>query len=105
MKRSKVHPGDGVPGTDAVVDDEDVHPEAGGETAATREAASGDSDLDSVENQISELQRDLTKKQNKMQRPAAKLKKYKKRVKHKRHEAEARGKAQLVKDILEPMDD
>jgi len=105
MKRSKVHPGDGVPGTDAVVDDEDVHPEAGGETAATREAASGDSDLDSVENQISELQRDLTTERDKMLRLAAEFDNYRKRVMRERLEAEARGKAELVKDILEPMDD
>ena len=107
MKRSKVHPGDGIPRSDAAVDDEDIHPEAGGETAGTAAAAdpSDMSDMDAVENQISELQRDLTTERDKLLRLAAEFDNYRKRVMRERLEAEARGKAELVKDILEPMDD
>lgn len=107
MKRSKVHPGDGVPETDVAGEDEDIRPEAGGETEATEDAASesGGTDTDAVGDRISELQRDLTSERDKMLRLAAEFDNYRKRVMRERLEAEARGKAELVKDILEPMDD
>jgi molecular chaperone GrpE len=54
---------------------------------------------------ISELQRDLTLERDKLLRLAAEFDNYRKRMMRERLEAETRGKADLVKDILEPMDD
>lgn len=62
-------------------------------------------ETDSIENRISELQRDLTSERDKMLRLAAEFDNYRKRMMRERLEAEARGKAELVKEILEPMDD
>ena len=84
---------DGVPATDAgltpgaAVDD----------NAADQDAAIGD--------RISELQRDLTTERDKLLRLAAEFDNYRKRMMRERLEAEARGKAELVKDILDPIDD
>jgi molecular chaperone GrpE len=78
------------------------------EEAATAAAADTDTtDLESegVEGRISELQRDLTSERDKLLRLAAEFENYRKRMMRERLEAEARGKAELVKDILEPMDD
>ena len=66
---------------------------------------SAEPDIDAVESRISELQRDLTTERDKMLRLAAEFDNYRKRVMRERLEAEARGKAELVKDLLEPMDD
>ena len=62
-------------------------------------------ETDLIENRISELQRDLTSERDKLLRLAAEFDNYRKRMMRERLEAEARGKAELVKDILEPMDD
>jgi len=62
-------------------------------------------DTDLIENRISELQRDLTSERDKMLRLAAEFDNYRKRMMRERLEAEGRGKAELVKEILEPMDD
>jgi molecular chaperone GrpE len=74
------------------------------ETGMPTAAADAD-DTDVVENQISELQRDLTTERDKLLRLAAEFDNYRKRMMRERLEAEARGKADLVKEILEPMDD
>jgi molecular chaperone GrpE len=105
MRRSRVHPGDGIGQGDAPVDeaetaDSQSQPETGMPTAAA-----GVDDTDVVENQISELQRDLTTERDKLLRLAAEFDNYRKRMMRERLEAEARGKADLVKEILEPMDD
>lgn len=63
------------------------------------------SETDLIENRISELQRDLTSERDKLLRLAAEFDNYRKRMMRERLEAEARGKADLVKEILEPMDD
>jgi len=60
---------------------------------------------DIVEDHISELQSDLTLERDKLLRLAAEFDNYRKRMIRERLEAETRGKADLVKDILEPMDD
>lgn len=60
---------------------------------------------DAVGDRISELQRDLTSERDKMLRLAAEFDNYRKRMMRERLEAEARGKAELVKELLEPMDD
>jgi len=62
-------------------------------------------DTDLIENRISELQRDLTSERDKLLRLAAEFDNYRKRMMRERLEAEGRGKAELVKEILEPMDD
>jgi molecular chaperone GrpE len=60
---------------------------------------------DLVEDHISELQRDLTLERDKLLRLAAEFDNYRKRMMRERLEAESRGKADLVKELLEPMDD
>jgi molecular chaperone GrpE len=101
MKRGKFRMGDGVVEDDMMADDlasgDDPQP-----NSATEDEAS---ETDIVENQISELQRDLTAERDKLLRLAAEFDNYRKRMMRERLEAEARGKAELVKEILEPMDD
>lgn len=62
-------------------------------------------ETDAIEDRISELQRDLTSERDKLLRLAAEFDNYRKRMMRERLEAESRGKAELVKEILEPMDD
>jgi molecular chaperone GrpE len=93
--------GDGVLEDDMMADDlasgDDPQPNSATEAEAP--------ETDIVENQISELQRDLTSERDKLLRLAAEFDNYRKRMMRERLEAEARGKAELVKEILEPMDD
>jgi molecular chaperone GrpE len=89
---------DGVPATDAgVTPDAPYGDTSGGATAAA--------DQDAIGDRISELQRDLTTERDKLLRLAAEFDNYRKRMMRERLEAEARGKAELVKELLEPMDD
>jgi molecular chaperone GrpE len=101
MKRGKFRMGDGVLEDDMMADDlasgDDPQPNSATEAEAP--------ETDIVENQISELQRDLTSERDKLLRLAAEFDNYRKRMMRERLEAEARGKAELVKEILEPMDD
>lgn len=87
---------DGVPTTDAGVSPAPFGDTAGG-AGPDPDAAIGD--------RISELQRDLTMERDKMLRLAAEFDNYRKRMMRERLEAEARGKADLVKEILDPIDD
>jgi molecular chaperone GrpE len=87
---------------DQTADPSDSPPADSGDEATTD---SDELDTEAVENRISELQRDLTTERDKMLRLAAEFENYRKRVMRERLEAEARGKAELVKDLLEPMDD
>jgi molecular chaperone GrpE len=110
MKRSKFGMGNG-PVRDEVdgIATEDQTPDPSDSPPAT--SAAGDTtdpdeiETQAVENRISELQRDLTSERDKMLRLAAEFDNYRKRVMRERLEAEARGKAELVKELLEPMDD
>jgi molecular chaperone GrpE len=68
-------------------------------------SASTDAPETDIVEDISELQRDLTLERDKLLRLAAEFDNYRKRMMRERLEAETRGKADLVKDILEPMDD
>jgi molecular chaperone GrpE len=104
MRRSKVH-GNGIGQGDAPVDQETADSETQPETGMPATAATGTDETDVVEDQISELQRDLTTERDKLLRLAAEFDNYRKRMMKERLEAEARGKADLVKEILEPMDD
>jgi molecular chaperone GrpE len=87
---------DGVPATDAGVSPSVSFDDTAGQSADS-DAAIGD--------RISELQRDLTMERDKMLRLAAEFDNYRKRMMRERLEAEARGKADLVKEILDPIDD
>jgi molecular chaperone GrpE len=110
MKRGKFGMGNG-PVRDEVdgIATEDQTPDPSDSPPATSAAADAtdadDIDTQAVENRISELQRDLTTERDKMLRLAAEFDNYRKRVMRERLEAEARGKAELVKELLEPMDD
>jgi molecular chaperone GrpE len=88
---------DGVPATDAGVAPGVPFDETAGGQGSDSDAAIGD--------RISELQRDLTMERDKMLRLAAEFDNYRKRMMRERLEAEARGKADLVKEILDPIDD
>ncbi len=87
---------DGFPATDAGVTPDAPFGDTAGQSADS-ESAIGD--------RISELQRDLTMERDKMLRLAAEFDNYRKRMMRERLEAEARGKADLVKEILDPIDD
>lgn len=107
MKRSRFRTGNG-PVQDEI--DEDVATDSETQDPSdvppgTATIDSAEPDIDAVESRISELQRDLTTERDKMLRLAAEFDNYRKRVMRERLEAEARGKAELVKDLLEPMDD
>jgi molecular chaperone GrpE len=58
-----------------------------------------------IADRVNELQLDLTSERDKLLRLAAEFDNYRKRMMRERLEAEARGKADLIKEIIEPMDD
>jgi molecular chaperone GrpE len=88
---------DGVPPTNGPVTPAPFGDTLEGDTVASEQDAIGD--------RISELQRDLTSERDKLLRLAAEFDNYRKRMMRERLEAEARGKAELVKELLEPLDD
>jgi molecular chaperone GrpE len=110
MKRGKFGMGngpvrddvDGIATEDQTQDPSDSPPATSGAEAT---ADPDEIETQAVEDRISELQRDLTTERDKMLRLAAEFENYRKRVMRERLEAEARGKAELVKELLEPMDD
>ena len=95
---------DGVATEEQTSDPSDVPPAAGA-TAGEDATDTDQLETEVVENRISELQRDLTSERDKMLRLAAEFDNYRKRAMRERLEAEGRGKAELVKELLEPMDD
>lgn len=69
-------------------------------------AATGDDLAATIDDdRTSELERELTLERDKLLRLAAEFDNYRKRMLRERLEAEERGKAELVKKILEPLDD
>ena len=109
MRRGRFRAGDGAVEDEALLDQNN---EAAEESSDPSDAADGSTstgveepEIEVVENRISELQRDLTSERDKLLRLAAEFDNYRKRMMRERLEAESRGKAELVKDILEPMDD
>ncbi len=88
---------DGVPATDAGMTPDATIDETAEGPGRDPDAAIGD--------RISELQRDLTTERDKLLRLAAEFDNYRKRMMRERLEAEARGKADLVKELLDPIDD
>jgi molecular chaperone GrpE len=117
MRRSRFRPGDGAVRDKPLVDQDNEVEEQPGDPSDVPPGDISDPAVDStatavdgpeievVENRISELQRDLTSERDKLLRLAAEFDNYRKRIMRERLEAEARGKAELVKDLLEPMDD
>jgi len=108
MKRGKFGMGNG-PIQDEMMEEGSARRDNEAPAAATSPGSpdtdSEAQDTDLIENRISELQRDLTSERDKMLRLAAEFDNYRKRMMRERLEAEGRGKAELVKEILEPMDD
>jgi len=106
MKKGRFSTGNG-PIRDEMMADDGA---AGADQPNPTDAADGATDVeapetDLIENRISELQRDLTSERDKLLRLAAEFDNYRKRMMRERLEAEGRGKAELVREILEPMDD
>ena len=69
------------------------------------DAATGVADASAAEEVISELQRDLTMERDKYLRLAAEFDNFRKRMLKERAEAETRGQAELVRQLLDPLDD
>lgn len=100
---------DQLPGGDGLAENDE--PLAGDEGLGA--AASGDLSLEEqdviqekgIADRVNELQLDLTSERDKLLRLAAEFDNYRKRMMRERLEAEARGKAELIKEIIEPMDD
>jgi molecular chaperone GrpE len=95
---------------DDVVNDDGVDPadEAPASASPFGDGPAADTaapEAEPIEDRISELQRDLTSERDKLLRLAAEFDNYRKRIMRERLEAEGRGQAELVKEILEPMDD
>jgi molecular chaperone GrpE len=84
--------------TDELVDDADMVQADG----VADEPVDADS---SIDEQISQLQRDLTMEKDKYLRLAAEFDNFRKRMMKERVEAEARGQGDLVRHMLDPLDD
>ena len=87
--------------TDEIVDEtEDLAPDN------VEAAPDGDVATDaSVDDRVDELQREITLEKDKYLRLAAEFDNFRKRMIKERVEAEARGQAELVKHMLDPLDD
>lgn len=85
--------------TDELIDDTDEMQADGiANDAGNDQAASGD-------DKVSELQRELTTEKDKYLRLAAEFDNYRKRMIKERGEAESRGQGDLVRHMLDPLDD
>jgi molecular chaperone GrpE len=89
--------------TDEIVDEaEDIAPQADGADGAVDEA----SDIGSaVEERLEDLERAITLERDKYLRLAAEFDNFRKRMTKERIEAEGRGQAELVRHMLDPLDD
>jgi molecular chaperone GrpE len=88
--------------------DEPLMGEEGSGDAAADDLSAEEQDVTQergIADRVNELQLDLTSERDKLLRLAAEFDNYRKRMMRERLEAEARGKAELIKEILEPMDD
>lgn len=84
--------------TDEIIDEvEDLAPEG-----SSDETAQGTADGD---DRIGELERELTTERDKYLRLAAEFDNFRKRMMKERVEAEGRGQAELVRHMLDPLDD
>jgi molecular chaperone GrpE len=94
-------------------DDDETEPESGDPNSgnafargAERQAGSElDADSDTVDGQVSDLERRLADQQERYLRLAAEYENYRKRTLRERSESHSRGQAELVKQLLDPLDD
>ena len=85
--------------TDEIIDEvEDLAPEEGAVDENAQDAADGS-------DRIGDLERELTTERDKYLRLAAEFDNFRKRMMKERTEAEGRGQAELVRHLLEPLDD
>ena len=86
--------------TDEIVDEvEDMTPSADGTSTAAADDAAGQDD------RYGDLERELTLERDKYLRLAAEFDNFRKRMVKERIEAEARGQSELVRHLLDPLDD
>jgi molecular chaperone GrpE len=88
--------------------DEALMGEEGSSDAGADDASAEEQDVTQergIADRVNELQLDLTSERDKLLRLAAEFDNYRKRMMRERLEAEARGKADLIREIIEPMDD
>src|SRR5436305_4833886 len=94
-------------------DNDDFGPEAGEPGSddafapgAERQAGGdGDAELQTVDGQLADLERRLADAQDRYLRLAAEYENYRKRTLRERAESHSRGQAELVKQLLDPLDD
>ena len=89
---------------------EDTAPAIAGDGPVTDEQVPAESEPDSesaepADERISELQRQLTTERDKHLRLVAEFDNFRKRMMREKMEAEARGQAELAKQIIDPLDD
>lgn len=92
--------------TDEIVDDAGVDAESAvADGAPAEDVTATATDESPSDDRISELQRELTTEKDKYLRLAAEFDNYRKRVLKERMEAEGRGQSELVRHMLDPLDD
>jgi molecular chaperone GrpE len=90
--------------TDEIVDEaEDLAPSSGSVDGTVTDAS--DMATDQIDDRIGELEREITLERDKYLRLAAEFDNFRKRMTKERIEAEARGQAELVRHMLDPLDD
>jgi molecular chaperone GrpE len=90
--------------TDEIVDEaEDLAPASGSVDGTVTDAS--DTAADQIDDRIGELEREITLERDKYLRLAAEFDNFRKRMTKERIEAEARGQAELVRHMLDPLDD
>ena len=89
--------------TDEIVDEaEDLDPQADGADGVVADA---DQTEARVDDRLSDLEREITLERDKYLRLAAEFENFRKRMTRERIEAEGRGQAELVRHMLDPLDD
>ena len=90
--------------TDEIIDEaEDIDPQAAIAADGIDEAV--DTETTTDDDRIGDLERELTLERDKYLRLAAEFDNYRKRMMRERIEAEGRGQAELVRHMLDPLDD
>lgn len=90
--------------TDEIIDEaEDIDPQAVISADGIDEAADAETTID--DDRLGDLERELTLERDKYLRLAAEFDNFRKRMTRERIEAEGRGQAELVRHMLDPLDD
>lgn len=89
--------------TDEIVDEAEEIPAAS--DSVNGEAVADEQSTTEIDDRIGELEREITLERDKYLRLAAEFDNFRKRMTKERIEAEARGQAELVRHLLDPMDD